>query len=359
MPEAGELKPPPGHRPAPCFGVPVPEDASAGFPRLRRSSAISHFACAAARDAWQQAQGRLQGKRTAIIFAASNGAVIYTRRFYADVVERGSGSPLLFPETVYNAAASHVAALLGVDEPVLTLVGDSNAGLDALQLASEMIADSSADACLVVAAEEADWMVWEAYRRWKMVREHATKPPGAVLTEGAVALVVGRAAAGETAIGPLHRGASYHRRSPAGPGLQRILRDLLEDKCADLAVTSASGTRMDSIESAALDALAQSARRLAPRTLLGEAFAVSTLVQVLCAWLAVRDGTATQALVPVTGWNGRIGGTLVGISRKLLTPEGARGTLPSGFIPPTIPPPRLTGQDGSFFPARSPQKIIS
>jgi 3-oxoacyl-(acyl-carrier-protein) synthase len=97
----------------------VPEDIvrdAATLPRLRRSSLISHFAVAAASDAALSA-GMTTEKlsRTALIFAASDGGVIYTRRFYADVVERGegAGSPLLFPETVYNAPPVTLRHALG------------------------------------------------------------------------------------------------------------------------------------------------------------------------------------------------------------------------------------------------------
>ena len=59
------------------------------LPRLRRSSVISHLAVAAVTDAVSSA--RLtpdQLGRTALIFAASDGGVIYTRRFFS-IVERG------------------------------------------------------------------------------------------------------------------------------------------------------------------------------------------------------------------------------------------------------------------------------
>ena len=58
----------------------------------------------------------------ALIFAVSNGGVIYTKRFYHDIVESGaqSASPLFFPETVFNAPASHLAAILGIHRRELT-----------------------------------------------------------------------------------------------------------------------------------------------------------------------------------------------------------------------------------------------
>ena len=68
--------------------------------------------------------------RLAVIFAVASGSVVYTRRFYEQVTKQGAkaASPMLFPETVYNAPASHLAALLGIDGATYTLVGDNSVG---------------------------------------------------------------------------------------------------------------------------------------------------------------------------------------------------------------------------------------
>src|SRR5207302_8692778 len=58
-------------------------------PRLRRASAISRFAAAAGLTALRQYKKPLPLDRIALVFAISNGGVIYTRRFYADVVNSG------------------------------------------------------------------------------------------------------------------------------------------------------------------------------------------------------------------------------------------------------------------------------
>src|SRR4029077_3684009 len=99
----------------------VPESALSGLvhPRLRRASVISRFGATAGLEALRAAGLKVDSQnaeRIALIFAISNGGVIYTKRFYRDVVETGaqSASPLLFPETVFNAPASHLAAILGV-----------------------------------------------------------------------------------------------------------------------------------------------------------------------------------------------------------------------------------------------------
>jgi 3-oxoacyl-(acyl-carrier-protein) synthase len=115
---SAELFSSPLGRDYPVFRVPASALAKApAHPRLRRSSAISRFAAIAGLEALQNSNVQLEretAKRTALIFAVSNGGVIYTKRFYHDIVESGAqaASPLLFPETVFNAPASHLAAAL-------------------------------------------------------------------------------------------------------------------------------------------------------------------------------------------------------------------------------------------------------
>src|SRR5260370_19087219 len=84
-------------------------------PRLRRASLISRFAAAAGLEALQAAGINADPRnadRIALVFAISNGGVIYTKRFYRDIVEGGgrSASPLPFPDIVFNAPPRHVSA---------------------------------------------------------------------------------------------------------------------------------------------------------------------------------------------------------------------------------------------------------
>src|SRR5262245_36480766 len=183
----------------------VPESAlkSAAHPRLRRASVISRFAAAAGLDALRAANVKLDPQnaaRTALIFAISNGGVIYTKRFYRDVVDAGaqSASPLLFPETVFNAPASHLAAILGISGATYTLVGDGAVGLLAIKMAEDLIANEAIDYCLVVGTEEIDWLLCDAYRRWRLLRPAPPIEPfskqkrGMILSEGAGAVLLAR-----------------------------------------------------------------------------------------------------------------------------------------------------------------------
>src|SRR5256886_9177692 len=122
-------------------------------PRLRRASAISRFAAAAGIDALGQARstiGEIDAKRMALVFAVSNGGVIYTKRFYHNIVETGaqSASPLLFSETVFNAPASHLAAIFGITGTSYNLGGDGAGGALAIKIASDLL-ENAAIACFM------------------------------------------------------------------------------------------------------------------------------------------------------------------------------------------------------------------
>ena len=279
-------------------------------PRLRRSSAISHFAIAAAMDAAAQFGGDLSA--VPVMFSSSDGGIIYTRRFYADIAanDTSTGSPLLFPETVYNAPASHVAAQFGSNGEALTFVGDSTSALAALRTAWLMIASGEAETSLVVSAEELDWMSGEAYHRWRIGRYFQSSRNGAVLAEGAAALVL-RAGDGDLRIRNVHAGETYGDMRGLAPALEKVLRETAGTSTPDLLVASGSGTRLDRIETEVIGALFPGIRVTHPRKTLGEAQSCSALQQVLFAAQALRSGFAKSALVSVVGFNGQVSAALL------------------------------------------------
>jgi hypothetical protein len=266
-------------------------------PRLRRSSAISYFGVAAGLAALAHAGLEMTPEiaaRTAVIFAISNGGVIYTRKFYDQIVKQGANaaSPLLFPETVYNAPASHLAALLGIDGASYTLVGDSSVGLSALHFGAQLLALGGVDHCVIVGAEECDWILCEAYADWRLARTP--------LAEGAAAVVLARA--GKYAI-ETHPGVPFFRQRDAGAALERVLGDLLEPAAPELVVSSANGMFVDRAEEHALAQRAEGARILYPKRQLGEAPGASVLMQTALAAVALEQLGLRHALVPVVGFN--------------------------------------------------------
>lgn len=280
----------------PVFPVP-PETitAAARFPRLRRSSAISRFAVVAGLNAFRDAGLELDetsAARTALIFAISNGGVIYTKRFFHEIVKDGAGaaSPLLFPETVFNAPASHLAAILGLNGASYTLVGDGAVGLLALRMAEDLLANPELDRCLVVGAEEADWLLCDAYRKWRLLRTDppiepfARRPRGMILSEGAGALLVTRE--GALTVEKIHAGGNFARQKDLVRQLGTICGELPGP--VDLMIASANGTFIDQAEESAAAAHFPSAAVYTAKPALGEGVAAGALWQVVCAARALR-----------------------------------------------------------------------
>lgn len=184
-----EELPRPGGAPLPVRRVPAPSPRPAFLthPRLRRSSPVSQFCVAAALEALgDDAAGVSAGELTlGLVCTVMNGGVRYSRRFYEETLrDPVTASPLIFPETVFNAPASHLAAVLGSPGPSYTLVGDQSGFAQGIVVAAEWLVNSpDLDACLVVATEEADWLTAAAL---ELFRRKA--PPA----EGAGALLLKR-----------------------------------------------------------------------------------------------------------------------------------------------------------------------
>jgi len=276
----------------------------AAHPRLRRASAISRFAAAAGLEALRAANVKLDAQhaeRTALIFAISNGGVIYTKRFYRDIVNEGaqSASPLLFPETVFNAPASHLAAILGISGATYTLVGDGAVGLLAIKMAEDLMANEAVDHCLVVGTEEIDWLLCDAYRRWRLLRAAPPIEPfsrqklGMILSEGAGAIVLARD--GPLTIECAHPGGYFAKRAEAVEILKRILRDLGQSEI-DFAVSSANGTFVDEAECQALKTVTPNALVYTGKPALGESVGAAGLWQIILATQALRSAELPPVL---------------------------------------------------------------
>jgi len=284
----------------------VPESALSGLahPRLRRASMISRFAAAAGLEAVQAAGLKVDSqnaRRIAIIFAISNGGVIYTKRFYRDVIEMGaqSASPLLFPETVFNAPASHLAAILGVTGTTYTVVGDGAVGLLAIKMAEDVMTDESLDHCLIVGTEEVDWLLCDAYRRWRLLRSAPPIEPfgkqkrGMILSEGAGAVLLARD--GPITIERAHPGGSYRKREGAKEILMQMLRDLSQPEI-DFVISSANGTFIDQEEQRALEQVIPDAIAYTAKPALGESVGASGLWQVILGAQGLRHGELPPVL---------------------------------------------------------------
>jgi 3-oxoacyl-(acyl-carrier-protein) synthase len=293
-----------GDRSYSAFRVPESSLTGSTHPRLRRASVISRFAAAAGLEALQAAGLKVDSQnagRIALIFAISNGGVIYTKRFYRDVIAMGaqSASPLLFPETVFNAPASHLAAILGVTRTTYTVVGDGAVGLLAIKMAEDLMTDGSLDYCLIVGTEEVDWLLCDAYRRWRLLRSVPPIEPfgkqkrGMILSEGAGAILLARE--GPITIESAHAGGCYGKRAKAQEILQGMLRDLSQTEI-DFVISSANGTFIDQAEQGALEQVIPGTIAYTAKPALGESVGASGLWQVILGVQALRHGELPPVL---------------------------------------------------------------
>jgi 3-oxoacyl-[acyl-carrier-protein] synthase II len=272
----------------------APPDALPKFARLRRASPVTKFAMAAALEALEKAgfpNGQGVG-RLGIIQCMFNGCVQFSGRFYHEVIETPAlASPLIFPETVYNAPASHVAAFLGVDGPVTTLVGESSAIIEGVSMAHTWLIQGLVDRVLVIGSEEGDWVASEAVSYYH---------PDLKASEGAGALLLSLGETGMKLIStPAHAFLSEAERAA---GLRDIVQSLaMQTEGQAIRVSGLSGVSiLDESEFAAWSTAGEPAvPTIHPRTVLGESMGAGSVIQLaLAAEVARQEDCAVQVIMP-------------------------------------------------------------
>ena len=265
-------------------------------PRLRRSGGISLLGVTAGLAALEDAGIPLEeASHGAVVFAISCGGVDYTRRFYHEVVTEGANvaSPLLFPETVYNAPASHLAALLKIDGRDYTLVGDSAVGLSALNFAAQLlITDPALPFCIVVGVEEADWVLSDAFDTWRMASKQSTfavfaSMQGTILAESAACVVLGRS--GSSLEVTTSAGLPFFAQKEATAALQEVVASVSQGLPPAGILCSANGTFADRVEAAVLGSKFPSAPVYAHKPAIGDSLGASSLLQVVLATFALKQ----------------------------------------------------------------------
>jgi len=157
--------------------------------RLRRAPPIALFMMEAASQA---CQGHLlDPKRLGIVSTYFTGSIIYTQRFFSEILEQGQrfASPILFPETVFNSPTSHVANVLRCSGPCYSIVGDESSWTHAVSIAAGWLNSRLVDYVLVIGAEELEPVVLDAYAQARWIRSNGKFIP----SEGAGALLLRRA----------------------------------------------------------------------------------------------------------------------------------------------------------------------
>jgi len=280
--------------------VPPPEIRPAFFahPRLRRASDISLHTVAAALEALAGDVVRIQGGdlRLGIIVCTMAGSVAYSRRFYEEVLrEPALASPQFFPETVFNAPASHLAAYLNSSGTGYTLVGDDGTFFQGLAVAADWLLDDRADGVVVVGAEEMDWVVTEAIRLFQHDAIHSAGS-GAIYLRKEKPPAVGAELVGIT---DSFLFTQLQNRSEAARKMRAQLPPCGPD---ELLCVSAQPNPL----AAAAENMAWrdwSGRRLVPKSILGEGFTASAAWQCVAAGNAIASGQFSAVNASVVGAN--------------------------------------------------------
>ena len=274
----------------------VPPEKITRHPRLRRASAITRYSVAAALEALADAghDPAAPPPGLGVLFVMMNGCVNYTGRFYHEVLQNpAQASPLIFPETVFNAPASHIASFLGIDGVVSTLVGSPNSIMEALSTASFWISSGIVTECLLIAAEECDSLSAEALTYYH---------PRLIASEGAGALLL--AAGGEgpqvsSVIGPLSY-LSWQERCDLLPELAAQTQAQLQGQ-ATLINDRTGISKLDHAEASAWSGRPWNTV-LSPKYILGESMGAGSALQLVLGTLAARQ-TQQPVVISMPGAN--------------------------------------------------------
>jgi len=267
-------------------------------PRLRRTSPITHYAAAAALEAVAGLRANPAAKnfRLGIVVCLQSGCVQYSCRFYDETLkDPATASPLVFPETVYSAPASHVAALLENVALAYSLVGDPSAFLQGVALGAQWLEENRADACLIIGAEETNWIIADAL--WHLDRR-------AIVAAGAGALCLCRdlkfsAGVELSAITDAHTFSARQNRAQAA----RAMRGQLGKNSPGELLCDGIGNspRTDAAEFAAWSDW--SGPRVSLKKILGEGLMAAAAWQCVAACDAVATGKFSAANVSLVGSN--------------------------------------------------------
>lgn len=273
--------------------------------RLRRSAPATRFAIHAAVEALgpeKFALAQSGALPVGVIFCTMSGCVQFSRRFYAEVLENPLlASPILFPETVYNAPSSHLSALLASTEINYTLVGDTAQFVRGIEIARQWIEDDLVQACLVVTAEELDWVSDEA---WMLFHRKGAA------AEGAAAVLLEKKAGLD--IKHLTETQTYGNRVSRLKAVQRVKAELLDHASpqASLCDGLGAGKGTDRAEFAAW--LDWQNARCSVRPILGEGFGITSGWQTVMACELLQRGASEEVIVNAVGLSQQAVGMVLG-----------------------------------------------
>jgi 3-oxoacyl-[acyl-carrier-protein] synthase II len=244
----------------------VPESDLAGLLAARRTRRMSDYVklslaatTLACRDAGLTDIPEF-ARTCAAVLGSTHGSANFSLAFYSQIVKEGlaAANPILFAESVPNAAAAQLSLMLSLKGACQTVIGTRTAGLDAIALAAARIRGGVWDRAIVSAGDEHCDVVNEAYRQCGVAAREGCAPfsdePGFVSGAGAVTFILESRESVESRGGRV-RGrvdaVAARRGAPASAG-QTAVQVLEALDCPDHIMSSACGTWIDRAEAAAI-----------------------------------------------------------------------------------------------------------
>jgi len=274
--------------------APAARPAFLAHPRLRRSSPITHYAAGAMLEALKNLKPD-SARRVGLIVCLQSGCVQYTHRFFEEALaDPATASPLLFPETVFAAPASHLAALLENTPLVSTLMGDPATFAQGLALGTDWLRQNRVDVAVVVGAEEINWLRADAL--WHL--EHA-----AIISGGAGAVALCRAAESscDVELTTVTKPQSYSARKSRLQAARAMRDEFCPIENELLCDGLGDSPRTDAPEIAAWKNWPGA--RLSPKTILGEGLMAAAAWQCVAACAAVAEKKFPAAIASLVGCN--------------------------------------------------------
>ena len=172
----------------------------------RRMSRISRMAVASSVEALKGSGlilDTIDRERIAVIMGTSYGSSSHVEDFYVSLLKDGprGAQPFLFPETVPNAPASHIAMFHGITGPNSTFCQNEISAENAILYARNLLLQDLVDVALAGGADEVSAMQYSCYdavgalNKIKVDNDEPINPKlggGLILGEGAGVLVMER-----------------------------------------------------------------------------------------------------------------------------------------------------------------------
>jgi 3-oxoacyl-(acyl-carrier-protein) synthase len=296
----------------------------------RRLSRQSRLAVAASIEAINDSGleiSDLNRQRIGVVFGTAFGSTEQTDAFFVSLLDHGpqAAEPILFPDTVPNAPASHVAMYHGLQGPNSTFCQNHLSGECALAYGIALLEQDQADVVLVGGVDELSSILFhslDSVRALKPIKQGEKLQPsqfpkgrGFIAGEGVICLVLERADFAErpkkksygtllslTLTSGVVAQANYE---PEGRAMAQGIKAALKEariKVEEIGIIGLASNGIDELEQAETKALEEvfahqwhQIPRLPVRYLVGE-FGSAGLLSVATILLSLAEGTVPPAV---------------------------------------------------------------